>query len=65
MSTLHAAMRRPGNHGLVAGIINKMAALENIRVFRRFVIDENNSYKDRLGEIKNHYPNLCDCILRS
>jgi len=51
----------------VAGKINKIAALENIldEVFvRRFLIEENNSYED-LAVIKNRYPNLRGCSLRS
>ena len=45
-----------------------MAALENIldEVFvRRFLMEENNSYKDLLVVIKNRYPNLRGCSLRS
>jgi hypothetical protein len=45
-----------------------MAALENIldEVFvRRFLIEENNSYEDLLEVIKNYYPNLRGCSLRS
>ena len=44
-----------------------MAALENVldEVFvRRFLIEENNSYED-LAVIKNRYPNLRGCSLRS
>ena len=47
---------------------NKMAALENIldEVFvRRFLMEENNSYEDPLVVIKNRYPNLRGCSLRS
>jgi len=38
--------------------MKKLAALENI-------LDENNSYEDVLVVIKNHYPNLRGCTLRS
>ena len=45
-----------------------MAALENIldEVFvRRFLMEENNSYEDLLVVIKNRYPNLRGCSVRS
>ena len=45
-----------------------MAALENVldEVFvRRFLMEENNSYEDLLVVIKNRYPNLRSCSLRS
>ena len=48
--------------------INKMAAMENIleEVFvRRFLMEENNSYEDLFVVIKNHYPNLRVCSLRT
>ena len=48
--------------------INKMAAMENIikEVFvRRFLMEENNSYRDLLVVIKNCYPNLRVCSLRT
>ena len=51
-----------------AGKINKMAAMENIfeEVFvRRFLMEENNSYEDLFVVIKNHYPNLRVCSLRT
>ena len=53
---------------VLAGKINKMAAMENIleEVFvRRFLMEENNSYEDLLMVIKNRYPNLRVCSLRS
>ena len=53
---------------VLAGNRNKMAALENTldEVFvRRFLIEENNSYEDLLVVIKNRYPNLRGCSLRS
>ena len=53
---------------VVVGIMNKLAALENIldEIFvYRFIIEENNSCEDVLVVIKNHYPNLRDCTLRS
>ena len=52
----------------MAGKINKMAAMENIleEVFvRRFFMEENNSYRDLLVVIKNRYPNLRVCSLRT
>ena len=45
-----------------------MAAMENIleEVFvRRFFMEENNSYRDLLVVIKNRYPNLRVCSLRT
>ena len=45
-----------------------MAAMENIleEVFvRRFFMEKNNSYRDLLVVIKNHYPNLRVCSLRT
>ena len=45
-----------------------MAALENVldEVFvRRFLMEENNSYEDLLVVIKNRYPNLRGCSVRS
>ena len=51
-----------------AGKINKMAAMENIfeEVFvRRFLMEENISYEDLLMVIKNRYPNLRVCSLRT
>ena len=45
-----------------------MAALGNIldEVFvHRFLMEENNSYKDLLVAVKNRYPNLRGCSLRS
>ena len=45
-----------------------MAAMENIleEVFvRRFLMEENNSYEDLLVVIKNCYPNLRVCCLRT
>jgi len=54
---------------VLAGNRNKMAALENILdEVRRFLIKENNSYEvyeDLLVVIKNRYPNLRGCSLRS
>jgi len=53
---------------VLAGNRNKMAALENTldEVFvRRFLIEENHSYEDLLVVIKNRYPNLRGCSLRS
>jgi len=54
---------------VLAGNRNKMAALENILdEVRRFLIEENNSYEvyeDLLVVIKNRYPNLRGCSLRS
>ena len=54
---------------ILAGNRNKMAALENILdEVRRFLIKENNSYEvyeDLLVVIKNRYPNLRGCSLRS
>ena len=49
---------------------NKMAALENsldeVFVCRfQFLLEENNSYEDLLVVIKNRYPNLRGCSLRS
>ena len=45
---------------------NKMAALENILdEVRRFLLKENDSYEDPLVVIKNRYPNLRGCSLRS
>ena len=52
---------------VLAGKINKMAAMENIleEVFvRRFLMEENNSDRDLLVVIKNRYPNLRVCSLR-
>ena len=52
----------------LAGKINKMAAMENIleEVFvRRFLMEENNSDRDLLVVIKNRYPNLRVCSLRT
>ena len=49
------------------GKINKMAALENSLdevLVRRFLAEENNSYKDLLLVIKNRYPNLRRCSVR-
>ena len=51
-----------------AGKINTMAAMENIleEVFVcRFLMEENKSYKDLLVVIKNRYPNLRVCSLRT
>ena len=51
-----------------AGKINNMAAMENIleEVFvHRFLMEENNSYEDLLVVIKNRYPNLRVCSLRT
>ena len=45
-----------------------MAGLENTldEVFiRHFLIEENNSYEDPVVVIKNRYPNLRGCSLRS
>ena len=45
-----------------------MAALDNLLdeyFVRRFLIGENNSYKDFHEIIKNRYPNLRGCSLRS
>ena len=53
---------------VLAGKINKMAVMENIikEVFvRRFLMEENNSYRDLLVVIKNRYPNLRVCSLRT
>ena len=53
---------------VLVGNRNKMAALENTHdeVFvRRFLIEENNIYEDLLVVIKNRYPNLSGCSLRS
>ena len=51
-----------------AGKINKMAAMENIleEVFvRRFLMEKNNSYEDLHVVVKNCYPNLRVCSLRT
>ena len=59
---------KPPKMSSFAGKINKMAAMENIleEVFvRRFLIEENNSYEDLLVVIKNRYPNLRVCSLRT
>ena len=50
------------------GNINKVAGMKNIleEVFvRRFLMKENNSYEDLLVVIKNRYPNLRVCSLRT
>ena len=52
----------------LAGNKKKMAALSEIlepRFVERFLIEENNSYEDLVKEIKNQFPGVRGCSLRS
>ena len=66
MKAFPVSNKKPGNQWNRKR--NKMAALENIldEVFvPHLLMEENNSYEDLLMVIKNRYPNLRACGLRS